>query len=197
MVGQRIRLGIVIALGMTLGAVLLPPDADASAADGTHLDCSFKNHVTFTPGISPEVKEIRIASSEPGPLRCTGTWAGQELTGTGLGAFEGDAVGTCAASTIDAVLRIDHPLAGGDRLQVAVPIRAGRAGTVIYGVGADSSRPASIVGNGTPDKGQNCVFTPITGITAEGRVLVAQPQATFGGELLHPDVHDQLTRPMS
>ncbi len=173
MVGQRIRLGVLVALGMTVGAVLLPPGANANAAaGGTRLDCRFENHVTFTPGISPEVKEIRIASSEPGPLRCTGTWAGQEVTGTGLGTFEGDAVGTCAASTIDAVLRIDHPLADGDRLRVSLPIRAGRAGTVIYGMGTGSFGAASLAGTGTPDEGQNCVTTPVSGMSTEGRVLV-------------------------
>ncbi len=172
MSGLRRRRSIVVAIGVVGAALAAPGLPAAGAVGGTHLDCEFETHVAFTPGISPEVKEIHIKSTEPGPLRCTGTWAGQEVAGTGLGSFEGSAVGTCAGSTIDGALVIDHPLAGGDRFQVTVPIRAGRAGTVIHGVGVGPSMAASLVGTGTPDEGQNCLTVPVTGMTAEGRVLI-------------------------
>jgi hypothetical protein len=128
-------------------------------------------HLIFTPGISPEVKEIRITSTEPGTLRCTGTWSGQAVAGEGVTVFEGDAVGTCAGSTIDAVVHLDHPLAGGGRFQLTTPIRSGRVGTVLYGTSEDADRPVSIVGTGTADAGQDCSRTPITGITAQGRAV--------------------------
>lgn len=144
----------------------------AGAAGGTRLDCRFTVHLTFSPGISPQVKEIHITSTEPGTLSCTGTWSGREVAGQGLAVFEGDALGSCPGSTIDAVVRMDHPLAGGGRFQVVVPIRSGRLATVLHGTSEDPARPASVLGTGTPDAGQDCARTPITGIAAHGRAVV-------------------------
>jgi hypothetical protein len=144
----------------------------ASAAE-TQLDCRFGVHLAFNPGISPAMEAIRITSSAPGPLTCEGTWAGQPLTGQGLVVFEGDAIGDCAGSTIDAVVRLEHPLANGGRMEIAVPFRSGRVGMALYGQGSDPARPASLVGTGTPDRGQDCRQVPITGIAAAG-------QAVFG-----------------
>jgi hypothetical protein len=62
-----------------------------------------------------------------------------------------------------------HPLANGGRMEIDVPFRSGRAGMALYGQGSDPARPASLVGTGTPDAGQDCRQVPITGIAAEGR----------------------------
>jgi hypothetical protein len=160
---------LAVSVGITPGA---------RAADGTHLDCAFAVHLAFEPGISPELKAIRITSPAPGPLSCTGTWAGQPVAGAGLATFEGDALGTCAGSTIDAVVRMDHPLAGGGRFRLAVPLRSGRVGTGLYAASDDPAQPALLFGTGTPDPGQNCITTPITGIRVKGRMVVGSVGAS-------------------
>ncbi len=68
-------------------------------------------------------------------------------------------------------MRLDHPLAGGGRVQLTTPIRSGRVGTVLYGMSEDTAHPVSVMGTGTVDAGQDCVRTPITGITAQGRAV--------------------------
>lgn len=167
---------VLVGAATALAFTILPSGGVARAADlggpsGTQLDCTYGVHLAFSPGISPAVEPIQITSSAPGPLSCQGTWAGRPLTGQGTVIFEGDAVGTCAASTIDAVLQMDHPLADGGRMQVTLPLRSGRVGMAIYGSGADPSRPAFLAGTGAPDPGQDCRQVPITGIATEGRAL--------------------------
>ncbi|MGH9009375.1 MAG: hypothetical protein ACRDYF_05930 [Acidimicrobiia bacterium] len=165
---KRLLLG---AAGMLALAVLSPTGAGASGQPATQLDCTFGVHLAFNPGISPAVEAIRITSTAPGPLSCQGTWAGRPVTGQGQVTFEGDAVGSCGGSTIDAVVRLVHPLVGGGRMELDVPVRSGRAGMALYGQGSDQARPATLVGTGTPDAGQDCRQVPITGIAAEGRAI--------------------------
>ncbi len=162
---------LLVAAGMLALTVLSPTGAGASGQSGTRLDCTFGVHLAFNPGISPAVEAIRITSTAPGPLSCQGTWAGHPVTGQGQVTFEGDAVGSCAGSTIEAVVRLVHPLVDGGRVEFDVPFRSGRAGMALYGQGSDPARPASLVGTGTPDAGQDCRQVPITGIAAEGRVV--------------------------
>ena len=164
------RLLLVAAATLAL-AVLSPTGAGAFDRPVTQLDCTFEVHLAFNPGISPAMEAIRITSTAPGPLSCQGTWAGHPVTGQGLVTFEGDAVGNCAGSTIDAVVRLVHPLVGGGRMELEVPFRSGRAGMALYGQGSDPARPASLVGTGTPDAGQDCRQVPITGIGARGRAV--------------------------
>ena len=166
---QRI---VVVAAGI-LTLTVIPPShaAGAAASSGTQFACTYGVHLAFAPGISPAVEAIRITSSTPGPLSCQGTWAGRPLTGQGTVVFEGDAIGSCGGSTIDAVLRMDHPLADGGRMRTTLPLRSGRVGMAMYGVSRDAARPASLVGTGTPDPGQDCRQVPITGIAAQGRAV--------------------------
>ena len=164
------RLFVVASAALVLA--LVPANgAGAAGPPGTQLDCRFGVHLAFDPGISPAVEAIRITSSAPGPLSCQGTWEGRPVTGQGVVAFEGDAIGSCAGSTIDAVVRLVHPLAGGGRMELAVPFRAGRVGMALYGQGSDPARPSSLIGTGTADAGQDCRQVPITGIAAEGRAV--------------------------
>jgi hypothetical protein len=142
------------------------------AAGVSRLDCAFEVHLAFTPGISPQMEAIHIASPQPGTLSCTGTWSGREATGRGLVTFDGRAVGDCAISTIDAVLTMEHPLAGGGRLHIVLPLRSGRVGVLLYGTSMVPDRPASVIGAGRPDPGQDCTTTPITAIAAEGHSVV-------------------------
>jgi hypothetical protein len=162
---------LLVAAGMLALTVLSPTDARASGGPGTRLDCTFGVHLAFHPGISPAVEAIRITSTAPGPLSCEGTWGGRPVTGQGHVTFEGDAVGSCGGSTIDAVVRLVHPLVGGGRMEFDVPFRSGRAGMALYGQSSDPARPASLAGTGTPDSGQDCSNVPITGIAAEGRAI--------------------------
>ena len=163
---------VVAAVALLALTVLSPTGAGAAGpSDITQLDCTFGVHLAFSPGISPAVEAIRITSTAPGPLSCQGTWAGQAVTGLGTVVFEGDAVGSCLGSTIDAVLRLDHPLAGGGRMELTIPLRSGRLGVALYGTGADPAHPASLWGTGSPDPGQDCRQVPITGIAAAGRAV--------------------------
>jgi hypothetical protein len=162
---------LLSAAGMLALAVLSPTGAGASGQPATRLDCTFGVHLAFNPGISPAMEAIRITSTAPGPLSCEGTWAGRQVIGQGQVTFEGDAVGNCGGSTIDAVVRLMHPLVGGGRMELDVPVRSGRAGMALYGQGSDPARSASLVGTGTPDAGQDCREVPITGIAAEGRAI--------------------------
>jgi hypothetical protein len=162
---------LLVAAAMLALTVLSPTGARASGGLATRLDCTFGVHLAFNPGISPAVEAIRITSTVPGPLSCQGTWAGQPVTGQGKVTFEGDALGSCGGSTIDAVVRLVHPLVGGGRMELDVPFRSGRMGMALYGQGSDPARPASLVGTGTPDAGQDCRQVPITGIAARGRAV--------------------------
>jgi hypothetical protein len=162
---------VLAGVGMLALSVLPVTGAGASGQPGTQLDCTFGVHLAFTPGISPQVEAIRITSTAPGPLACHGTWAGQAVTGQGVVVFEGDAVGSCGGSTIDALVRMDHPLADGGRMHVTVPLRSGRLGMALYGTSGDPARPASLMGTGVPDAGQDCRQVPISGIAAEGRAV--------------------------
>ena len=162
---------ILVAAGCLVTAIVAVPHG-TGASTLNRLDCAYQVHLKFTPGISPQTETIHITSPQPGTLSCTGTWEGRQVTGQGLVSFDGRAVGDCAASTIDAVLTMDHPLAGGDRFHITLPLRSGRAGMLLYGTSLLLSRPASVVGVGNPDPGQNCTTTPITGIGAQGRGVV-------------------------
>jgi len=162
---------LLVAAGMLALTVVLPTDAQADGQSVTRIDCTFGVHLAFNPGISPAMEAIRITSTAPGPLSCQGTWGGRPVTGQGQVTFEGDAVGNCGGSSIDSVIRLVHPLAGGGRMEVDVPVRSGRAGMALYGQGSDPARPASLIGTGTPDAGQDCQQVPITGIAAEGRTI--------------------------
>jgi hypothetical protein len=160
---------LLVAAGMLALTVLSPAGAGASGQPSTRLACTFGVHLAFDPGISPAVEAIRITSTAPGPLTCQGIWAGEPVHGQGTVTFEGDAVGSCGGSTIDAVVRLVHPLVGGGRMELDVPFRSGRAGMALYGQGSDPARPATLIGTGTPDAGQDCRQVPITGIAARGR----------------------------
>jgi hypothetical protein len=162
---------VLVAAVVAALTVLSPTSAVGAGPAGSHLDCEYGVHLAFNPGISPAMESIRITSSTPGRLVCQGTWEGKRLIGQGLVVFEGDAIGSCGGSTIDAVVRLEHPLADGGRMRVDVPFRSGRFGMALYGQGNDPARPASLVGTGTPDPGQNCRQVAITGIAAEGRAL--------------------------
>ena len=164
---------LIVAAGAVVMWVGVPSGADGS--EPGRLDCGFEVHLTFTPGISPTVEKIRITSTEPGLLVCTGTWSARQPTGRGLVTFAGDAVGSCAGSTIDGVVRMHHPLVAGGHFDIVIPVHSGRVGTVLHATAQDPTRPAAVLGTGTPDPGQDCTTVPITGIAARGRAIVGQP----------------------
>jgi hypothetical protein len=85
--------------------------------------------------------------------------------------FEGESIGSCGGSTIDAVLKMRHPVDGGTEMLLELPFRGGRVGMALYGVATEPARPALLQGTGTPDAGQDCEQVPITGLAAEGRAL--------------------------
>src|SRR4051794_22914236 len=107
------HLFVVASAALALAVVPATGAGAAAGPSGTQLDCRFGVHIAFNPGISPAVESIRITSTAPGPLSCQGTWEGRPVTGHGVVTFEGDAIGNCAGSTIDAVVRLVHPLTGG------------------------------------------------------------------------------------
>ena len=161
-----------LAVAVVALATLAAPAPLVRAATDQQIACTFSVHVRFSPGISARLERIRIDSPQPGTASCAGTWSGRAVGGDGLVTFAGDAIGSCPASTIDSTASLDLPLAGGGRAHIDIPLRSGRVGEAIYGTGTEPSHPASVVATGSPDAGQNCVGTPTTGITVQGRVVL-------------------------
>ena len=162
---------VLAAVGMIVLATVAPVPAGAGGQPSTQFDCTYGVHLALSPGIGPGVEDVRITSSAPGKLTCRGAWYGRSLTGDGTVVFEGEAVGTCGGSTIDAVLSMKHPVDGGTEMLLKLPFRGGRAGMALYGVATEPARPAFLEATGTPDAGQDCKQVPITGIAAEGRAM--------------------------
>jgi hypothetical protein len=160
---------VLAALGLVVLTVAAPRPAGAGGQPSTNFECSFSVHLALSPGITASVGSSRITSSAPGPLSCKGAWYGRSLTGQGTVVLEGDAVGRCDGSTLDAVVKMKHPVDGGTEMLLELPFRGGRAGMALYGVATEPGRHASLQGTGTPDAGQDCTQVPITGLATEGR----------------------------
>jgi len=162
---------LLAALGMIVLSAVAPVPARAGGQPSTQFECRYGVHLALNPGIGPGVEDIRITTSAPGKLTCKGAWYGRSLTGEGTVAWEGEAIGTCDVSSIDAVLSMKHPVDGGTEMLLKLPFRGGRAGMALYGVATEPARPATLQGTGTPDSGQDCHQVPITGLAAEGRAV--------------------------
>jgi len=162
---------LLAALGMIVLTAVAPVPAGAGGQPSTDFECTYGVHLVFSPGIGPGVEDVRITSSGPGTLTCKGAWYGRSLTGAGTVVLEGEAMGTCDGSSIDAVLSMKHPVDGGTEMLLKLPFRGGRAGMTLYGLATEPARPASLQGTGTPDSGQDCRQVPITGLAAEGRAV--------------------------
>lgn len=155
----RVRRSLLLLCLAVLALVGPLPGVAPVAAAGAGAMCMHQWTDTLTPGSTTTSRFASFSShGESGVIRCSGTVAGQEVTGQGTFGEEGSIVGSCSSGEGKAVFSITLPTSGGP-VHLRLPVTF----SFVPGFGQTSSDlfPGDFLVR--PVKG-DCVTTPVTEI---------------------------------